>query len=383
MAMRKQVPLLEETPLPPLSQSRQAAMACSAFYAARYIHEAPDFESEPARRGSEIHKAIAEYVQHLAKTRQATDYTFIRALASSASEESTDILDGFVESFIFDPEKVLAVEWLIQLNSDFSPCEDRLPAFEGTLDLVTMESETEATIWDWKSYFAIVDADTFQSKLYPLLLFSLNPALEKVRFVLQFVRYGSASREVTYTRGDVPKLRQIAENERARQAKLHELVLRGEEPTAAPGRHCSWCSLLQSGCPMERVNPYTKLTPEKRLMQTVWLKQAYEASLAVMRDLVVEGGPVECRDDNGSLLRADFRPKMMHSYPLGKALPVLQEWRASHPGDGYMIEGLTVGGLSSPLKAKKREQLAVRMGAICEERCQTELKVGPAKDSDD
>jgi hypothetical protein len=52
-------------------------------------------------------------------------------------------------------------------------------------------SLTEAEIEDWKSYYQIIDVDTFQSKFYPLLLMSLNPSLEKVKFVLEFVRYGS------------------------------------------------------------------------------------------------------------------------------------------------------------------------------------------------
>lgn len=55
----------------------------------------------------------------------------------------------------------------------------------------------------------------------------LNPSLERVKFALEFVRYG-ASRCVEYTRKDLPWLKELAQRERARQRKLHELATSGE-----------------------------------------------------------------------------------------------------------------------------------------------------------
>ena len=49
-------------------------------------------------------------------------------------------------------------------------------------------SNTEAEIEDWKSYYQIIDADTFQPKFYPLLLMCLNPSLEQAKFVLEFAQ---------------------------------------------------------------------------------------------------------------------------------------------------------------------------------------------------
>lgn len=395
---------LKSSPIPPLSQSRQTTLACESFYAAKHIHKMPDFESEPARRGTEIHAAIADYVGHLVRTNQQTDMDFMRSMCSHASqEEARGILERFCEDFIFNPDAVLATEFRILLDEKFQLLADvardrqgntfavagsaprnfidgdDFPAYDGTLDLVTMESETEATIWDWKSYFQIVDADTFQSKLYPLLLFSLNPALEKVRFVLFFVRYG-ASRDVTYTRAEVPKLQDLARRERDRQMSLHANYARGVELKTAPGRHCTFCPLLSDGCPMSKVNPYLKLDPAKRLMQTVWLGEAYEHSLAILKDFVVESGPIQCRDDNGGLLSAEFRPKTTKKYTLGASLPILTDWAKDHPGDNAMIEGLNVSGLSSPLKAKKRAELAEKMVKIADVRSQTNFQVGTAKE---
>jgi hypothetical protein len=102
--------------------------------------------------------------------------------------------------------KILATELHIALDENFLPIEHpddeaQIAEFEGTLDLVMIHSLTEAEIDDWKNYYQVILADTFQSKFYPLLLMCLNPSLERVKFVLEFVRYG-ASRAVEYTRKD-------------------------------------------------------------------------------------------------------------------------------------------------------------------------------------
>jgi hypothetical protein len=123
-----------------------------------------------------------------------------------------------------------------------------------------LHSLTEAEIEDWKSYYQIIDADTFQSKFYPLLLMCPNPSLERVKFALEFVRYG-ASRCVEYTRGDLPWLKELAQRERSRQRKLHELAASDESDLKVfPGRHCTWCPLLLNGCPVAQTNPYSQMT---------------------------------------------------------------------------------------------------------------------------
>src|SRR5258707_12445275 len=111
-------------------------------------------------------------------------------------------------------------------------------------------SLAEAENEDWKSYYQVIDEEIFQSKYYPLLLMCLNPTLERVKFVLEFVRYG-VSRCVEYTRKDSPWLKELAQRERARQRKLHERASFGnQESKASPGRHCTWCPLLLNGGPV-------------------------------------------------------------------------------------------------------------------------------------
>ena len=248
----QQIQRLEQTPIPPLSQWRYETMACECQYVARNI-EGVRSDSEAARRGQAIHRIIADYVRHLERTKQKTDYNHLNVLYMNEPEEVREVLETFMYSFHFEYDQVFATELYIALDERFNstlpdvygPSEDApvntAPIiYEGTLDLVTLESETAATIHDWKSYFQIVDADTFQSKLYPLLLFSLNPALRTVKFKLDFVRYGDASREVTYTRDDVPKLKAIVQRERAAGRSC---IISGAEPMHVPVAH-AWEAML-------------------------------------------------------------------------------------------------------------------------------------------
>jgi hypothetical protein len=130
-----------------------------------------------------------------------------------AGDEAREVLEKFRGSHAFDPERILATELHIALDENFLPIDHpddcrQIGAYEGTLDLVMIHSLTEAEIDDWKSYYQVIDADTFQSKFYPLLLMCLNPSLESVKFVLEFVRYG-ASRSVEHMRKDLPWLKGI------------------------------------------------------------------------------------------------------------------------------------------------------------------------------
>jgi len=245
-------------------------MACETLYVRKHVECAEVGESEPAARGIEIHQILATYINHLLGVRRATDLEVFDGLMRGAGAEARQVLEKFRDNHAFDPEKILATELQIALDEDFLPIEHpgdggQIAEYEGTLDLVMLHSLTEAEIDDWKSYYQVIDADTFQSKFYPFLLMCLNPFLEKVKFVLEFVRYG-ASRCAEYTRRDLPWLKELAQRERARQRELHELVSLGDRHwKASPGRHCTWCPLLLNGCPVAETNPYGQMTAQERL----------------------------------------------------------------------------------------------------------------------
>jgi len=198
-------PCAQAETLAPLSQSRQCDMACEALYRFKHVRRENMSESEPAARGTEIHRILATYIDHLAQVGRALDLEVFDQLMRTASGEAREVLEKFRDNHAFEPDKVLATELHIALDEDFLPMEDSLsyqghpnmpasaiPAYEGTLDLVMLHSLTDAEIEDWKSYYQVIAADTFQSKFYPMLLMSLNPSLERVKFNLEFVRYGTS-----------------------------------------------------------------------------------------------------------------------------------------------------------------------------------------------
>ena len=371
----------EKKSIPPLSQSRHGDMACETLYVRKHVQCARVGESEPAARGIEIHRILATYINHLVRTKRSTDLETFEALIKQAGAEAREVLERFRDNHVFDPEKILAAELYIALDQDFHPIEDsndggQTPEYEGTLDLVMLHSLTEAEIEDWKSYYQIIDADTFQSKFYPLLLMCLNPSLERVKFVLEFVRYG-VSRFVEYTRRDLPWLKELAQRERARQRKLHESVS-GEDPNlkASPGRHCTWCPLLLNGCPVAETNPYCQMTAEERLRFALWLQEAEKQNTKVLKDLMVERGPIHYQDGNQGEYLADFVPVEKKFYPYRDAASILDEWFRARPDDQGLRDKLTVSGLSSALKADKRAELAEKLTNIADMRVDTELRIG-------
>lgn len=370
--------------IPPLSQSRHGDMGCETLYVHKHILCARLAESEPAARGTEIHQMLATYLDHLVKTRRSTDLEAFDALMRAAGSEARDVLEKFRNNHAFDPEKILATELHIALDKDFLPIEPadgdaRTAEYEGTLDLVMVHSLTEAEIEDWKSYYQIIDADTFQSKFYPLLLMCLNPSLERVKFVLEFVRYG-ASRSVDYTRKDLPWLQELAQRERGRQKKLHRLASSGKhEPKASPGKHCTWCPLLLNGCPVAETNPYGRMTAEKRLRFALWLQEAEKHNTKVLKNLVQKRGPIRYCDGNQEEYLAEFVPVEKKFYPYRDAITILDEWFRTHPEEAKLREKLTISGLSPALKAEKREELAEKLTKVAEVRVDSELRTGRGK----
>jgi hypothetical protein len=338
-------------------------------------------ESEPAARGIEIHEILATYINHLVKTTRTTDLGLFDALMKGAGTEAREVLERFRDDHAFDPQKILATELHIALDEDFVPIEHpgdsgQIAAYEGTLDLVMLHSLTEAEIDDWKSYYQVIDADTFQSKFYPLLLMCLNPSLERVKFVLEFVRYG-VSRCVEYTRRDMAWLKELAQRERARQRKLHELVSSGDRDLkVSPGRHCTWCPLLLNGCPVAETNPYGQMTAGERLRFALWLQEAEKQNTRVLKELMVEHGPIRYRDENEGEYVAGFVPTEKRFYPYQDGVSILDEWFTAHPDERALREKLTISGLSSAIKAEKRTELAEKLAEIADVRVETELRIG-------
>jgi hypothetical protein len=356
----------------PLSQSGYEQMACGHGYRAVHLHHRSRAGNQWSALGQEAHHIISTYVEHLVTTRQSTDYEFFDSLVDGISLENIEGLDRVRETLVIDPEKVFGTEQYIALDEDFAllvmerveddhrsggdPC----IVYEGTLDMVLLHSPAEAEITDWKNHFLIATPDTFQSRFYPLLFCAL-PSLETVHFRLEYLRWG-ANRAVTFTRSDLPRLKRMAGMVRQRQRKLLQLI---EEPKAIPHKGCIYCPLLLEGCPIDRANPYAKLSAKQRLRLQIYLDAARDTNLTILKEWAEES-PVSVRDDNGVTYSGSFVAKSRTSYALDRTLPIIDGWDEDHPED-KLRPHLSVGAseMHSLAKArKKRPKLAETLSSV-------------------
>lgn len=380
----QQIQIQEQTAIPPLSQSRFEDMGCEVSYVAKHI-QGLGISGPAAERGIEIHKILKKYVRGLVTAKRRVDADAFNDLMSTASQEAYDAISNFPKRYELDWDKVIGTELHIRLDNNFKPVPDKnvLATYEGTIDLGLLHSPEEATIPDYKSFFAIVEADSFQAKFYPLLLMCLIPSLKKVKFVLEFVRYG-ASRSVVYTSEDKPKLMKMAQAARARQIAIHERYNAGQNPCfATPGNCCTYCPKLANGCPVVGSNPWATMTPEERVAFGVWLKAATKQNTEVLKSVCMANGPVVYRDENDKAYEAGFQRGERKHYPLLPSTAVLTDYVESHPGDSKFAEKLTVGGLSSPLKAKMRGELAGSMAQVCVTDVVTKFSIGKADEDEE
>lgn len=122
------------------------------------------------------------------------------------------------------------------------------------------------------------------------------------------------------------------------------------------------------------------MTAEEHLAFALWLREAEKQNTKVLKDLLVEKGLVQYQDENHLEYSADFVPVDKKFYPYEPAAAALAEWLKAHPEDREFAKGLTVSGLSTPLKAKKRAELAAKMDELVEIRINTELHIGKVQD---
>ena len=355
--------------IPPLSQSKQALMSCPHRYAMETIYGQKQVEGEAARRGSTIHTFLQMYVRGLVNHKERKLGSLFDSLLRGMEPGAREIVEPLRDEFEIDPEAVFATEQQIALTEAFlvTPAGAPGAAYQMTLDLIELHDETMARIIDYKSNFMAFDPDTFQSKLYSLGVFALNPQIEQVEFCLKFVRWRKA-RSVIYTREQVPGLQCEAAMWRERQIALHQ---EGTKLEAYPGPHCAYCSLLCNGCPIES-NPYGGI--ESHLRAAIYHKMAYDKAREVLKAHADEGGPIRAKDGIGQEYEAAWTVTDKKVFTVD-VLPVLQKWDKAHKNDPVLPK-VTISGLSSLLKAKKRSELADEAANHCEVKTGKKFKIG-------
>ena len=118
------------------------------------------------------------------------------------------------------------------------------------------------------------------------------------------------------------------------------------------------------------------MTTEQWLRFALWPREAEKQNTKVLKDLMVECGPIHYRDGNQGEYVADFVPVEKKFYPYRDAVSILDEWSRTHPDEQSLRDKLTISGLSSALKAAKRVGLAQKLATVADVRVETELRIG-------
>jgi len=365
---------------PPLSQSRQALLACPLFYVQQVIKGKDAPESIAAVRGRVVHAILCKYVRELAKAGLSKRPEYFDTLLHGLPADAREILEQQRDRIEINPDEIYKAEFHCMMNEEFQPVAFGTDtwAYESTLDLVLVKDPSAATIIDWKSQFQAVDPDTFQARLYSLQLFMLNPQFEKVTFELRFVRWGGKARAVTFNREDVPKLQAEARRYREMQLQLHkEAGEDGFEPSVFAGTHCVYCPLLGNGCPVEE-NPAEDVTTS--MQKVLYYRLALKKFEPIIKEHCNAFGPVTHKDGAGNVYEAFWDTTEEKRISID-ALPVIQKWAKAREKD--FLEYITLSGISGKLKAKKRADLADAVANFVTMKVKPKFRIGRAGETED
>lgn len=352
--------------IPPLSQSRHERLACPASYVYSEVYEFKSPDNEDSVLGNEIHAILFNWAAHNSNVRSSvTNQIHLEEVLRVSSFEAAQIVRHFLDNFSLPFNKIVALEKVLRGGEDI----------EGTPDVVVRESAGHYHVYDYKNYHRIILPDTFQAKLYPLLVFLNYPDADYVNFTYAFTRYGcQRPLQQPYTRADIPQLMDMVEASRTRQLAMHAAPQQYENE-AVPGKHCIYCPLLRmKECPIEGRNPM-EMSPSERLQWAEYMRRATKANDAILKEIAMSGD-VEASSE-GKSLKAGFVLKETKQYPAGPALVLLNDWKNATDGQDDLIADLhfSRSSLASKLKAKKRATLDQAMDdiAIVEQRTEFEI----------
>jgi hypothetical protein len=402
--------------LPPLRQSTQEMMSCPKFYVTAVIEGKSLPGSLDSWRGTEIHRTMAAYLSYCALHGVSADLEAFSRFSRGAGPQAAKILAGLRDGFEVDYQHLFATELTLALDEKFEPTnlpaemegivkENDAPAhYQGTLDGVYLFPEqAKVRIDDFKSHPRPFDpADKPQGKEYALFIFKHFPWAEVVTFRLVFVRYRKVTREVTFTRDQVPALVEALSAARDRQKSLHERYEAGQDIEAVAGAHCFYCPLLTNvQCPIAQFNPQAQYTPAERLNFNLWYAQFSSANSAAMRQFVTETGrPIVLRDYNGKAYTYGPEEKESEVYPVfqfnaegmvlrRKAIPLLPiidmlyDYAADNPDDSDWMKKVVISSTSLKryLKTKQRAFLDQAIEDTCEKVTKVRLQVSKPLDA--
>lgn len=402
--------------IPPLHQSTETMMACPRFYVEAAIKGNKLPGSLESARGTQIHKAMADYASWCAHKGVAMDLDAFDRFAEGVGPVAARILAGMRESYAVDFAHLLATELTLSLDENLNPtaipaaiegivADSGEPAtYQGTLDAISIfEEAARIDIDDAKSHpRPFPPDDTLQAKMYAVLAFLHFPWAQEVRFRLVFVRYKNVSRAVTFTRQDLPRLIEAMKSARARQKQHHAVYEADGEMQAIAGAHCNYCPLLANRqCPIAEYNPQMQLTMADRLNFNLWYSAFSRANNAAMKNYIdATGKAIVLRDFNGKAYVYAHEERETEVYPLFRfgaqgmefvtpAYPVMPivdlliDYACDNQGDSEWMKNVTISSTSlrKYLKAKSRAFLDQAIEDTATKVTKTPLRVSKPLDA--
>jgi hypothetical protein len=416
-AKKTELVQIQKTLIPPLHQSTEQMTACVLFYIESVIKGRKKPGGMESARGLQVHKVHSDYCSWCAHKELEMDLDAFDRFAKGAGPMATKILVGMRDSYRVDHQHLLATEITLSLDENFQPTnvpesidvsiDTGLPVhYQGTLDaLYLFREDKKGLIDDAKTHprpYDPSDPDkALQGKMYSLFALIHFPWIEEVKFRLVFVRFKNLTREVTYTRADIPALIEAIKAARERQKMIHVLFDEGQELKATPGDQCFYCPLLADrSCPVAQMNEYMQLSDEDRLRFKIWDSVFGRVNTKVLSAKVnATGRNIVVKDYNGKAYSYGPVPSVSRVLPLFEAkangivmdengnpsMPIvslLMDYAHSTPDDTAWMAKLTISSSSagSALKAKSRVNIDQAIEDTAQKVPKSKLKVSKPLD---
>lgn len=256
----------------PVSLSRVEAFDCQYHFHRHYILGEQVQDNDALRGGRFAHAVVEKYNSILLESKTDSDFDLFMQilnqewasgyLRESRYEEMRDMLIGFAERHVLDPDATLGAEVQIALNWDLQETGwDANDAWlRSKLDLVQVFGK-KAKITDYKTAFHAPSETelkkNLQGKIYAWALHILNPYLEEFQILYDYIRFG-IKRSVEFTLDDI----------RPVEDRLRDFSQRVAAKIADPEAEwlatvCDRCYICSLECPLTDREVGALNTPEK------------------------------------------------------------------------------------------------------------------------
>lgn len=351
---------------PAISPSRLNILRCPARYKAEYI-EGIDVHRPGWELGGVFHEAAAEYVRHCSEHggRDKTEGLTIMHRHKASAELPTDLIAEFERVFRqflrhYKPvNRPLGVELKLAADADGNlvnyDSEDAI--VRGRVDVVEETRDARLQVVDWKTSYAPIHRE-IQAKVYIYLAARAFRTYPDYRVRFYYPRLNEEY-DLDYQDSD---LEQIADEVEAAHRKLRGMV---DDPDyewpARPSSLCYYCP-VKSECPAlslaRRYDAGAPLTSEDEARDAAERLVALDAERKDLRSALKDYCNFEGRVDAGDI-EVGYFDQERWELDLDSALPLLREWDAEQSDD--LVESARISGITSKLKADKREALVDRL----------------------